>query len=233
MKRLKFRCPFKGYGFKITIVSMILSIFTALGMLILFAEKNVDYLLPFVIIPFILIEMLAYLFVNRISSEEKELIAEADELCWESLDNWMYEAVKDKYRINWIVFIILCVLAATFFVVYFIKTKNLVTSFMLFVTFAAAIFIWLGVSAFLRKRWSAIDSTAECTVLKSHHIYTVKSYGRGRVYYDNYYVFYTPNGRLVLKKEQENCSKVCVIKFNGMITYIEYAEKRQYTYSNL
>ena len=173
MKRLKFRCPFKGYGFKITIVSMILSIFTALGMLILFAEKNVDYLLPFVIIPFILIEMLAYLFVNRISSEEKELIAEADELCWESLDNWMYEAVKDKYRINWIVFIILCVLAATFFVVYFIKTKNLVTSFMLFVTFAAAIFIWLGVSAFLRKRWSAIDSTAECTVLKSHHIYTV------------------------------------------------------------
>ncbi|MBQ8827103.1 MAG: hypothetical protein IJ007_08420, partial [Oscillospiraceae bacterium] len=191
------------------------------------------FVFPFILIAFVMILTAAYLILKQTNAEEQYLIEQAEEPRWQSPDDWMYTAVRDKYKMPRLEILMVSIMLAIFLIAFAVKSESLKAALIPTAVGGGIILLWIILAAVQKKRWSAIDENAECAILRSHHTYTVKSYGRGRIYINEYYVFYTPDGRIVLKKEQTCCQKVCVIKFNGMITYVEYADKRNYNYSRL
>lgn len=230
MKRLKLKQPFRGYESRVLIIAVFISPFAGLAALSLSEDKQISFVLPFILTAFVLFLALAYFIMSHTNTEEKYLIEQAPEYNWQTPDDWMYPAVRNKHRIPWIEIIIGIVLFAVFIVVFIFKADDLSMIWLPLAVGGGIILLWIILCAVQQQRWAAIDSSAEFTTLEAHNTYTVKHYGRHNVYIYEYYVFYTPDGRIILKKEHSNCNKVCVIKFNGMITYIEYADKRKYDY---
>ena len=231
MKRLKLKHPFRGYEERVLIIAVIISPLAGLALLSLSEDKKVSFVFLFILIAFVMILTAAYLILKQTNAEERYLIEQAEEPQWQSPDDWVYTAVKNKYKIPWLEISIVSIMLAIFLIAFAVKSESLKAALIPLAIGGGIILLWIILSAVQKKRWSAIDENAECAILCSHHTYTVKTHGRGRTYINEYYVFYTPEGRIVLKKEQSNCQKVCVIKFNGMITYVEYAEKHSYNYS--
>ena len=230
MKRLKLKYPFRGYESWVMTAATLISPAAGLGALVLSENRNVRYVIPSILIAFILTLALAYLLLNHKNAEEQYLIEQAEEPQWQGLDDWLYTAVKDRYRIPWLEILTVGIMLAVFLIVFTLKSESLAAGILPLMIGGGIILLWIIICAATKRSWSDIDNTAEATVLDAHHTYIVRTYGRGRVYKNEYYVFYTNEGRLVLKKEHSNCNKVFIVKFNGMITYIEYAEKRKYNY---
>ncbi|MBQ8781288.1 MAG: hypothetical protein IJZ72_06430 [Oscillospiraceae bacterium] len=233
MKRLKLKQPFRGYEDRVLTIAVIISPCAGLAALSLSEDKKVSFVFPFILIAFVMILTAAYLILKQTNAEEQYLIEQAKEYDWQSPDDWVYKAVRDKYKMPWLEISIVSIMLAIFLIAFAVKSESLKAALLPMAVGGGIILLWIILSAVQKKRWSAIDENAECTILRSHHTYTVKTHGRGRTYINEYYVFYTPEGRIVLKKERANCQKVCVVKFNGMITYVEYADKRNYNYSSL
>ena len=166
MKRLKFRHPYRGYESRVLTASALISPLLAFAALFLPDNRKVSLVLPFMLMSFILTLILAYLIMSHTNAEEKYLIEQAEEYNWQSLDDWMYTAVQNKYKMPWFEITIVTVLIAVSLICLALTMNDVGSLLPGLAVGGGIIALMLIFYAVRRKLWYSIDESAEYTVLK-------------------------------------------------------------------
>lgn len=223
MWRLKWKCPFCGYGYRIGIVIFLLCVAASWvmhgaygiyeGKGILVAGIALALLIP------------SYLWVNRLRPGEREKLAAAKPLQWKPLTKQQADRVKknrlsDREQITSIVLsplLIFCFL--------WISGRN-------FAWMASGILITFLLCLRVKwadRLWFNMDASAECAEIQPDHTYALKEAGRDHTVYRDYAVFYTPEGKLVMpylevdpRRASYSQRKFYIVRFHGLYEYLDF-----------
>ncbi len=240
MKRLKLKCPFAGYGTRVVWATFTISSAVGAFFGLLYEDRTnsieFSYIALFLsyAIAALLTLTVSFLWLNRLTDEERIKIQNADEPVWRKLnaeENRCAAATMSFFHIEFIiiyVMVIVVLLATT------VGTDFKITPLFIIIVSAVlllitAVYVWY----ITRERmWRNMDDTAECTTLPVSYVYVVKNSSKSRWTVTNYAVIYTNKGKLVLPAKSKSMSrseakkytpakieKICIVKYKGMLTY--------------
>ena len=227
MKKLKRSCPFGGkqHPKYLLIGSLIFS-----GMLSASLGFSPAVLLTALTVLPLAVLGICFAYEQHLTPDEKTLVAEADLPLWQPLDRSLIESIRAKEMdkgsllfIGLIVGVLLCM---------FVISQIGFNTAALLISAAIMIAVVIYILADIRESgvWANIDETAVYTDIPVHHMYDVK-HRRTRgsrfsryveEWYENYIVFYLPDGRYTLHCRevfQQYPPTIRVIQFRGCIRW--------------
>ena len=235
MKRLKYRHLFNGRQYPLYL-GCIAACVAPLITLAARIELN-----PVLVMPcaFLLVLVICFLIEHRLSREERQLIADAPMPLWKPVNAPVRSKIREKYESSQFrlpgMIIGSLVIGIAVFVIGILPTRHSTgfndPSVVLPIAAAAAIigFIVMLLCRGRGAHWLEIDESAMYTVIPVHHCYEIKQHHRspyrltgGETWYENYLVFYQPDGRYVLKipKGGHFCSAVIIVLYHGAVTWL-------------
>ena len=231
MKRLKYACPFGGKQHPIYIAfGSVLAVM--LGTLFS-DDMDVAFMTFLMIVAPILTLLICFWIEQSLTEDEKELIAEAEMPLWEEATPELIARIKaeeDGKGSGLLLLLCLCGFLTAFV---FLKA-----GFSQITVLIAGICVFIILAVFVYRRhvaaiWSEIDETAVFTNIEIHHMYDVRHtsrHGRGafrtvREWYENYIVFYLPDGRYTLHNRHTFTSHppvITVVRYRGLIRWMPH-----------
>ena len=239
MKQLKFYCPFHGRIWPL--IAALVAAVAAWGFTLShdWPEEIVRASLLFA--PLIVL-VCSYLFIQRLSPAERELVAKAEYPNWYPVTETVLRQVREQKRFMSEDMMRLLGTLGIFALASLLPGKrsepNLGLS-ALFLLIGAIVYI---ANTLLRNKWQSVDQSAVMAKVPIDHMFdTVHYYGRRRWrWYFNfdtslferttsYVVFYQPDGRYVLRAGagSGNANTLIIVQYNGMLTWIPAHEMRQ------
>ena len=226
MKRLKFSCPFGGKQHP-PLVALAAGIFT--GFAVMNTNLNVFVKLGFIFGAPVVALIICFLIEQHLTADEKSLIAQADTPIWEHATPELIARIRaEKFTIDKGLLTVMCLcglfaaytLMQTGFSEYFLRDAGVA---------AGIVLVVYAYKRWIASIWSKVDESAVFTEIPVHHMYDVRhsrSSGKGtrrrtRHWYENYIVFYLPDGRYTLHNKSEyHAPVITVVKFRGLIRWM-------------
>ena len=235
MKRLKSRHLFNGRQYPLYL-GCIAACVAPLITLAARIELN-----PVLVMPcaFLLVLVICFLIEHHLSAEERQIIAEAPMPLWNPVNKFVMSKIASKYEGSQFSLPGMLMgslgIGIAVFVIGILPPRHSVEfhdpAVVMPIAVIAAVVGFLVMLLYKGKgaNWLDIDESAMYTVIPVHHCYEIKHQSRSRfrlaesrTWYDNYAVFYQPDGRYVLKLPSgaHFCSAIIVVKFHGGITWL-------------
>ena len=215
MKRLKLKCPFAGYGTRVAWITLFISSIAGTFFGLCFVDKTDSiesaYTASFIsiVIATLLTLAISFLWINRLTDEERIKIQNADELVWRKPSRWEKNLAAATMVVLHFGFII--IFATVILVIFTLTAGSDFKVTPLFIIIIAAVFLFIAavyIWHILRYRiWRNMDDTAVCTTLPVSYVYVVKSSSRSNWTVTNYAVIYTNEGKLVLPVKSKSMSR--------------------------
>ena len=237
MKKLKYLHPFNGKMYPLY-VSCIAA--TILPLIVISFDLNIPPVIV-MIAAFLLSMTVCLLIEQHLSEEERDLIAQSQSPLWHPVNDKVRRMLTAKYAdtqesISSMALgsVVIGALAGLFFL---LPPRHSLRPMHPELALPAAVFGGLigFVVTMLRKGrgagWLSIDDSAMFTVIPVHHCFDVEHHRRYRsvhmymntdTTYENYLVFYQPDGRYVLRipKNTGECRAVIVVTCQGNVTWM-------------
>lgn len=247
MKRLKLKCPFCGYGTRVAYITIFISSIPGAYFGLLYADKTdsieAAYIAAFIsaAITALLILTAAYLWLNRLTDEDRIKIEKAEETVWQK-PNWEQKRrAAATMTVLHFEFIFIFIIFAAIVIPLALSNDFQITPLFIIVVITiflliAGFYVWRIIR---EKIWRILDDSAECTILPVSSVYVVKNSSRSRWTVENYAVIHTNEGKLILPAKTERMSrneakkyrpakieKICIVKYRGMITYFPIMQQK-------
>lgn len=252
MKRLRLKCPFCGYGTRVAWITLFISSIAGAFFGLLYEDKTdsieTAYIAAFIstAITALLILTVGYLWLNRLTDEDRIKNEKAEEIVWHKPNLEQKLRAAATMKVLHLEFILTYVFAGIMPLVLICDSDFEITP--LFIIIVATVFLLITavyIWYIIRSRiWRRIDNTAECAILPVSSVYVVKSSSRSSWTVTNYAVIHTNEGKFVLPAKTERMSrseakkyrpakieKVCIVKYKGMITYFEITREKPIAYA--
>ena len=235
MKRLKNRHLFNGKSYPVfaALIAAIVVQCIILAMDIALA--------PAIVMPVtaLLVLVICFAIEHHLSAEERQIIAEAPMPLWNPVNKFVMSKIASKYEGSQFSLTGMLMgslgIGIAVFVIGILPPRHSVEfhdpAVVMRIAVIAAVVGFLVMLLYKGKgaNWLDIDESAMYTVIPVHHCFEVKHQSRSRyrlaesrTWYENYAVFYQPDGRYVLKLPSgaHFCSAIIVVKFHGGITWL-------------
>lgn len=218
MFRLRFYCPFGGYGYNVFLIGIVLVIIS-----FLMTAINDGNIIAAVMIPAFTVLIGGYIRANRITGLDKRNMDKAELPLWRPLtDDERGKLMKTKSRS--IIFYIIIFVAVVLFLIVpprggRVFVDRLTMSIGVVTLIAIAVVLILDYINCLR--WKNIDDTALCAVVPVHLHFSVEHHSRRNGWTDDYIVIYLPDGKYALKSYLAGSQTVKLVRYGGMLTYFE------------
>ncbi len=239
MKRLRLKCPFCGYGKLIVPIAVVLGGLAGVAIddYEITGIKTLDIVLRFSAIAVIIL-IISHLWLYRTKRKEQGLIESAEKIQWRELKAWENKEAIARAKPDYNGIKIGAMFSSALIIAYLaaVDFKPDYRTLLLIFSFIVMIILWIFYGFLRVKKWQKIDNTARCAVFPIHHTYAVKLRGKWGWHYRHYHVIYTSEGKFVFSqmyfngrnyepeyhKNAKPISKVHIIKYKGMYTYVEY-----------
>ncbi len=234
MKRLRLKCPFCGYGNIVFIIAFTIASVLAF---VIPGVTSPDFAFHGIILRIILIasaiSLIAHFWLYRTKRSERELIANAEKICWRPLSDDEEKYAVECGKPDYLGFIVAAVIIAAVFIGYAFAMEFVIHPFILAIVSVCVIaaFVYLLTEISHHRKWQAIDGSAKCAVLPVHHTYTVKNKTKLIATTSYYHVVYTQEGKLVFKgvtdgfgsyTSKHDVREIRVFEYRNMFTFREY-----------
>ena len=234
MKRLRLKCPFCGYGNIVFIIAFTIASVLAF---VIPGVTSPDFAFHGIILRIILIasafSLLAHFWLYRTKKSERELIKNAEKICWRPLSNDEEKLVIRCGKPDYLGFIIAAVIIAAVFLGYAFAMEFEIHPFILAIVSVCAIaaFVYLLTEISHYRKWQGSDGSAKCAVLPDHHTYTVKNKTKLTTIKNYYHVVYTQEGKLVFKGgtdsfgsylPKHDVKEIRVFEYRNIFSFGEY-----------
>ncbi|MBQ8613371.1 MAG: hypothetical protein IJ416_04065 [Ruminiclostridium sp.] len=236
MKKLKFRCPFRGYHGYVA-AALFLAV---LGTIMInnklngVSEDGSDifvYILMFITVVVVL--SLSYLIINHETADDRLMRESAQPPVWTEIEGWEKEEILAAARPKYMAYILL---SALDIVLLLVGQKTAIPLFFAILIPTLAVF---AISMLNYQKWSSMDSTAIRTVVPIYRTYTIAQHVKRHVHYYHYHEIYTTEGKIVLPHIDRDApafgtapdskisdmsgyyTDIIIVKYKNMIEYIE------------
>ena len=221
MFRLKLNCPFGGHGHNVFWIGILL-----VAISVFMTVCNNGNIIAAAVIPALTVLIGGYLWINRITPLDRYNMDKAELPLWRPLTDEEREKVLKKKSFNFIPYLILFAALAVFMLS---PPKNSSQPRVLMdkytMTIAICILIAIAVVMILdyinRLMWKSIDETAVCAEVPVYLHFSVEHHNRESSWTNDYIVIYLPDGKYVLRSTLKGSQTVKLVRFAGMLTYIE------------
>lgn len=247
MKKLRLKCPFCGYGTRVAYITLFISSIAGAFFGLLYADKTDNIESPYIAafistaITALLILTAGYLWLNRLTDEDRIKIEKTEEIVWHK-PNWEEKRrAAATMRVFHFEFILAYIIAGIGAFAFIGDSDFEITPLFIIVVITiflliTAVYVW----HIIRSRiWQIMDNTAECAVIPVSSVYVVKSSSRSSWTVTNYAVIHTNEGKFILSAKIERMSrskakkyrpakieKICIVKYKGMITYFPIMQQK-------
>ena len=235
MKRLKNRHLFNGKSYP-----AFAALIAAIVVQCIILAMDIA-LAPAIVMPVtaLLVLVICFAIEHHLSAEERQIIAEAPMPLWNPVNKFVMSKIASKYEGSQFSLPGMLMgslgIGIAVFVIGILPPRHSVEfhdpAVVMPIAVIAAVVGFLVMLLYKGKgaNWLDIDESAMYTVIPVHHCFEVKHQSRSRyrlaeahTWYENYAVFYQPDGRYVLKLPSgaHFCSAIIVVKFHGGITWL-------------
>lgn len=224
--KLRMLCPFMGYGTKLTAITGVVTAAMAILFFFLFEAPVTGCCFGLVL------TLIGWIWWSgRLTAEDRGYMEEAEYPLWMPLTDEDRERLgKRNYLILWWMSIPIIITLFLFFRFPDSKTApDTEAGWAAFHTIEILLYLVIIVGVFLgwlnSKQWKQLDDTACVAEFPIRHRYSIVDRDKyGEAVY-NYMVFYTPDGKFVLQQNGSHCDRVRIIRFRGMVTYLEVDDR--------
>lgn len=224
--KLRMLCPFMGYGVRLTAVA---GAVTAATTILFFCCFDA----PITGIGFgLILTLIGWIWWSgRLTAEDRGYMEEAEYPLWMPLtDEDRKRLEKRNYLILWWMSIPIIITLFLFFRFPDLKTApDTEAGWAVFHAIEALLYLTIVVAVFLgwlnNKQWKQLDDTACVAEFPIHHHYSIVEHDKHGEHVYNYMVFYTPDGKYVLEQNGSHCDRVRIIRYKGMVTYLEVDDR--------
>lgn len=235
MKRLRYGCPFYGYGMEVAYLCILLWVVTLLWCVL--SDANLPLWVS--LLPSVGCALAAYLWLHRLREEERVWIADAPPLLWQPATAAdcvavQHASMQSRAFCVWMLLLGGVLVAGLFY----LRADAVLTC-----VFSLTMVVCIGtvVCAYLRARlWQELDETALAARIPVQHFFmrvqfmggdrlprltrTYEGYyaqKRGRKVSKQYLVCYLPDGKYVLYQDPPavNPQWIRVVQYRGQIRW--------------
>lgn len=236
MKKLKYRCPFRGYDNYVAIALFIAVLIT------ISANKKLNgvpeggsdifiYILIFIAVAVVV--SLAFLIINHETADDKLLRENAKPLEWTETEGWEKEEILASSRPKYVAYSIVILMQ----IILLIITGRTAWPLLVGVIVIAAAMFFYDMLRYLA--WKGMDSTAIKTTVPIFRTYKIRHHTKYSYYYKHYHEIYTTEGKIVLPHVDRDApllkvapdskisdisgmyTEIVIIRYKNMITYID------------
>lgn len=226
MFKLKLKYPFCGHGTAVFCVTVFAALFFVIISIIICTALDTNHptdgIIPSIIIAVIIVPVISFFWLHRILPCERDYMEDAEFPLWRPIEEWEKQIVAEQKKFQLISYIILMVFEVVFCYSLSDESNNTFLNKYIYI-FVFGVTLLIGLFDFYRSGlWKNLDDTALCAEIPVRECYNVKAYQRRSYRFDKYMKIFLPDGKYCLRQRDSlNYRSVKVIKFNGMLTYIE------------
>ncbi len=218
MKKLKTVCPFNGYGTYLFIVLLVLLGVAFFGTMIFGCSNFV--ITQVMIGTFLGTIIFGYIWINAPNSYDRRKIQEAKPPEWNMISDDEIDLVNQNKHFDHGQIAVAVGMAVV--ILFFCAAEMISPIWILIIAIvlAIAIFVWAFFKNAIERSWINIDYTARIAYIPIDHTYGVKEYHDKGWDIKTYGVYYTNEGKFVVKIDYVNKdNNVTVVQYDGMVTY--------------
>lgn len=221
MFRLRFDCPFGGYGDKLFGIGLVLVMISVFMTVI----NDGDIILA-VIIPALTVIMGGYIWANRLTPLDRKNMDKAELPLWRPLTDDEREKLLKKKKFSILSYVVgLSVPLGLMLPPRGSSSNNVPLEERTTTKLAIAVAIVIGILMIIgyinSLRWKTVDDTAVCTVVPVHLHFSVEHHSRRSSWTSEHIVIYLPDAKYVLRSTLAGSQTVKIVRYGGMLAYFE------------